>query len=500
MSSWIRKQLGLEPVTPIPPLPEDFVIMSLEAKPEQEQVSTAQQDERTKNVPAPEKLMTLFKIDPVVQGIVQQYVDAICSGFYLEGGDPEDRKLLTDWINNTGLIYTIRDGIQDIFTNGNWWMELLPDYKAKGMSFKGLNPLNMDYLRDMTKGNNVLMDKYGYPVGYKQIGSQGTYAWKEDGVYSGEGEGAEKIDTPEKKEDMRTRIVHIKLFSYSDSYLGFTPLSSVYKSALIRLNLSDMVGESGFRGGGLVAYLTGKPSEQTRVNLETTLKNSTSRNIYILEDKIKLDSVPMPDLNNRENLLYYYADEICAGMGIPLSNILSGTRSYAGDKQILSTKFEERIKPMQQRLAYQIRNKIFTKLWEVWTFDPDTKIIPYLKFSEITPYAKLNTSRTVATLARAGMLRYDPTMEERFREVLGLPTELIVPQVEQWIKESRAPEQIQGMPVGQAKATPTEVGAKKKPVKGKEEEEEVGDETVPEKQPSPIQKGKVAKGATSQEE
>ena len=415
------------------PKEEDLLVVSLQTgETKEEEIGVAKLQERKPTIPK-DKLQTLYETDPIVFRAIRKYVDAIASDYFLEGGDEEERKKLDKWIREKGFLFKIQDAIVDIFLCADAWWELIPKYSIKDLDIKPLNPKNVDFIRD-TNGN-VELDENGKPKGIIQQTYLEEIYWYKNKVETKSG----KILLESETEDLRERIVNLNLFKYGESFTGYTPLLPVYKSAIIRLNMSDMIGESAFRGGGLVVYISGKPSQQTLDNLKKDLKNITTRNIFIFEDKIKLENIPIPDLSGRERLVYYYADEVAGGLGVPLCLMLSGASMQAREREQMSVDFELSIKPLQERLAYQIREKVFKKLWKIWGCKGE---VPYIKFAERTPFAKLTRSRTIATLARRRLITYDPELEMRIRQELDLPTSFIAEEINKWKEEGKRPTPI----------------------------------------------------------
>lgn len=379
-----------------------------------------------------EKFEYLYKLDPIIFRCVNEYINGIASGFVVQGGEDSERETLEKWCNDSGLLFTIQELIQDILLYGNGFAELDINYSDKTMRIISISPKTMDYIRNKKTGM-VELDEQRMPIGFVQEVGTDKIEWLKDKIIVN---GNEVVSS--NSEDLRERIIHLYLWKWGESYLGITPLLSVYNSAIIRLNLSDSIGETAFRGGGLVAQLHTKIPEAVRKDIEDTLKNSTSKNIFVMDDKIELKTVPIPDIQGRDKLVYYFADEVATGMGVPLSLMMSGIAGYSGERELKVTKWEESLKPLQLKLAYQIRKSIFKKFWGLYGFKGE---IPTLIFKENTPFLKLNQSRTVATYARRGLIKRDPDLEMSLRTELGLPiTSFLKEEREEWIKNKLKPQ------------------------------------------------------------
>jgi len=388
--------------------------------------------ERITGLPDPAKIETLYRTDPLFWSMVQEYVYGIASDYFIEGGEEEDRQRLEKWCRDKGLIFAIQDGIVDICLHGNFWLELIPDYKNKDLSFKCINPQNIDYIRETTTQNVKLQDD-GTFEGYEIRSGMKKLYIRKDRI---ELDGKTVVTSSRKEPDLRTRIAHFKLFGFGESYLGLSLGALIYKTAIVRLNIADMVGESAFRGGGLFVKLPRDASQQTREELKKDLRNITRRNIFLFDERIQLGTLPYPDIRGQADLLYYFADEMAAGMRVPLCLLMLAGRTARGERDVMAIKFELNMKPLQERLAFQIREQIFRKLWEVWGLKSE---IPRIVFAERAPFLKLSKSRRIATLARRGLIRWDPELEKRLRQEEGLPYQFVQKQLDEWINEDKTP-------------------------------------------------------------
>jgi hypothetical protein len=397
---------------------------------ESEDTQIAILDERIKSFVSSNKLETLFKSDPLIFRTIHDIVLNLCSSYFLDdikGSKKSEVEELDKWLNDVGFAFKCQDGIQDIYVNGNWWVEIVAD--GNNVKLSHINPKTMDFLRD-NKTNDVLIDDDGKPTAYVQTVNGVKIIWYKNKVVSEKDDTIIKVSTG--NDDLRDYICHFKLFGFGESELGISPLVPTYKSALIRGNLSDMIGEAGFKGGGIVAYTEGVIPEPQRNALLDDLKNINTRNIFVMSNKVKLDTIPIPSTEGREKLIYYYADEVCTGIGEPLALIMSNVDMNSGEREILSAKFEESCKPLQERLSYQIRDKIFKKIWELKGFKGE---IPNIVFAEKTPYAKMNRSRTIAVLARNQVIIPDPYLEKQLRKEFDLTIEGMDNKIEQWEKD-----------------------------------------------------------------
>jgi hypothetical protein len=385
-------------------------------------------DERTKTLSKLSQYEKLYSVDPLVFRAVQIYSEELSNGFLIEADNDEDKKYLENWIEDTGFLFTVQDGVKDIFIYGNWFLELIPDWGNKTIRFVSINPKNIDYIRDRNT-YNVKLDEYGKPLGFQITVNNKTYYYMNKKITIGSYEDDAEVFESDSKFDFRKLIAHFKLFSLSDSYLGLSPLMSTYKSALIRLNLSDNIGESAHRSGTFVAYSETTLPENVKDSLSDTIANASPSDVVVLDKRIKLDRFPAPDIVNKDKMIYYFADEVCSGLGVFLPMMMAGTSISGPDREAFYSKFAESVKSLQERLAFQIRTQVFSMLWEV---SGKKTRVPKLKVIDKDTYSKMNLSRAIATLSRRNLIKYDPKLEITLRDIFDLPTELVEEEYRRW--------------------------------------------------------------------
>jgi len=382
---------------------------------------TSKIDERTKKLDNIKEFQKLYLHDSLTFSLVNFLVHKIVPEFIFLG-DVETCKKLKEWSSDLGLKHIFEDIIRDIILAGGSWTE--PLFSSISLeSIKIINPANMDFIRD--NDGNVKFDETNKPLGFTQEVSGMRRYWFKDRIVTEDGEIVAKG-----KEDLRDKLKYFKLISFGDSELGISFIGPIYRSAMIRANLEDMVGESAFRGGGMVAYITGEPPEAVKTNLKKDLTNITSRNVFMLTDKIKLATVPIPEVAQRSDLMYLLADFEASGLGVPLDILLSGGRTYKQDLTAKMVDLEVRISSYQERFAKQVQTFIINPLLQKWNIQNKA----YIKFVAVSPVTQMNRARVIATLARRELFTYDPEVEIQIRKELNLPTSIPEKEFKKWKK------------------------------------------------------------------
>jgi hypothetical protein len=158
------------------------------------------------------------------------------------------------------------------------------------------------------------------------------------------------------------------------------------------------------------------------------MQNITSKRIFLLTKKIELKAIPIPELENRQQLIYALADLQTGGAGVALELIVSG---YSSGKQNFTDKtsdLETRIASYQERFAEQVNEFIIEPLLSKWKLSGKSKIV----FPPASPVNQLNRARVISSLARRNLMTYDPEVEMQIRKELKLPTELLSKILKEW--------------------------------------------------------------------
>ena len=385
-----------------------------------------------------EKLEQLYFTSGIIFEIIEKYVNRITGqGIYFEGGTEEDRKNFEEWAKKVKLKEALANGIRDIFLAGGAWGENVQDEgRTDIVQIKPLNPKTMDYIREKAMNTVKLMDD-GTPEGYERLyrGYKKTL-WKKDTIER----AGEEVYQGKAGEDCRDRIYYLKLWSLSESYLGYTPLVSAYKDELIRLNIADATGEGAFRGTGIIATISSPEGyeipEETKSKLEEDLKKVRSKTIFIFPEEIKLGRFPVGDMKDMHLHLDYFTNIVCAEMGMRRELLVASTTRMAGaDLESSREEFETDILTLQDRYADEINEHIIKVRAKLLDIDEP----PRLVFRTAQRAIKLSVARRRATLARAGLLTYDPELEIKIRDEEGLPHNLLDGEKDSWTPQSRQP-------------------------------------------------------------
>lgn len=364
----------------------------------------------------------LYEKDSVTFSIINFMIAKIAGQGLKFNGSKRFVTFAEKWSKQIGFKFTNWFVVKDILLGGTCWLEIVPDKDMRTIeSFKFLNPDTTDFLRD-EKGN-IILDENGEVKGFKvDIGAQ-SRIWTKDTVMQGG-----KILARSRGEDLRKRIVWFKLEGYGETEKGMPFLAPGYRSAIIRANVEDMIGESAFRGGGIVAYYEGSPPEDVQNSMAEDLKNITSKNVFLLSNKWQLDLAPIAKIEEQESLIKLLADLECGSLGVPMDILFSTGKTYKQDLTQKLIDLELRIKAYQEFLAFQMTTKVLSFLKTLWGTDAELEMEYITRMLNV----KMQKARSIASWARGGLISWDPMIEKQIREIEELDTKYIEEEIVKW--------------------------------------------------------------------
>jgi hypothetical protein len=386
------------------------------------------------------KYRNLYRKDSLTFAIINKFVSKIAGQGIQWSGDEDLIKKMTTKDISFGFKFKAMEMVLRAMLGGTCWLELVPNKASNDLeSIKFLDPDNTDFIRD-TDGY-ITMDEFGDIKGFKMNIRGKTVYWYADKVTTAGTKIKDGITLIERKgeEDLRKRIVWIKLLSsgdIKDEELGMPIMAPLYRSAIIRTNVADAIGEAGFRGGGMQATYTGSPPENAITEMENNLKNITAHNVMMHSDRWTLGLLPIPDMEHRENLLKYLADEQCGGSGIPLDVILSSANTYKQDLGSKLADMEQTMMNFQEFLSYQINNKIISYMKSLW--NADNKVLS-ISFTSRNPAIKVQNARSINSLAKSNLIKPDPELEKHLRKKEELPYSFLDEQIKQHKEQQNNP-------------------------------------------------------------
>lgn len=357
----------------------------------------------TARVPQME-LEKIYRGEAIAFSIINRYTNAIVSpGYVMTCKDPEQQEFWDQWARKTRFKRNIHRVIKSAWIYGNGYIELVRNVADDAIvKLKNVYSPTMDFQK--TSSGRIIFDSVTKePKGYQQE------------IHTEKGLEKIKLD--------KERVAHLKVQEIGEAYSGISPFEPLYKTELIRMNIDEAMGESSFRQAFpiYVAYV-GLPDRDPSVKeLDDTHKEILKvgqRSVFTFPHYTKLERLDSPSVEAVAKYADYFLDVVTAGTGLPRALLMPTPGVTYAALERLGLEWEKEVKEYQDFLSEQIEDEIFNRVVEV---DRDMWEIPMFKFKDSSPSMKLSKSRRLATLARAGLLVWDKTLEEWLRELEDLP-------------------------------------------------------------------------------
>lgn len=346
----------------------------------------------------------LYRLDPLVWAGVNKITRLVASAkIYFSSGNEDDIVAMEMFIDQIRLRTILPMMIKDIFIYGYGVAEIVrKDGKIDHLA--QIDPKSFDYIR-ISGSNYIERNEDGSIKGYVQ-----KIVGQED-----------KIFTPEE-------VVIVRFYVLGEECLGLTPIEPVYKSAWIKLNLEEALGEAIYRHGYPLYFYKLGTAEAEEKGFEVTPEKVKEAKEY-LKDLATASELVLPwwiepgrlDARTRiadlSGFLQYLSAEIMAGLEVP-KVYGTTTENIQANVAQESLDFEKTVKTMQEALTEQIDTQLFRQ------FREETKSFEYpyprLTFTEYSEETKMFKSRRLAQYAKYNLLTADDILENDIRRLEGL--------------------------------------------------------------------------------
>ena len=298
-----------------------------------------------------EQLERVFRNDELIWSIVNKYVSVLLPDYMIEGEEPE-RTEIEKLCRRIRLRLRLFEIVRDAFVHGTGFGEIVPNrIKSDIVKLVPIDAKTMDLQRENTKQEVIIDFETREPVGFLQE------------VYTIEGLQDVKLDYE--------RVMYIKFFSLSGSWLGFSPIEALYKTSLVRKNLEDSAGEVAARRGrpiwvAEVGDENHEPTPQEIKDVNQKLQMIGSNSAIAVAYTVKLRKISGEPMDNLRELQDYYTDMITRGFLIP-AGITGGqaVRGTYGSLEQQAIEWERTVEGMQELLSAQIEDQLFYRYLEM---------------------------------------------------------------------------------------------------------------------------------------
>ena len=338
--------------------------------------------EQTAGRVEPEELELTYMHNPIVFNSINKITQTIMSAEHsIKAKNPEVQKFFRNFVQSLGLKgskITWDELLSQTFQNqcvfGKSFIEnILNKGGDKIVDWDILDTKRMDYAKDAT--DNVVLDKYGSPVGYFQYIPDGMLVpelQREKSLI----EAPEGIDVPQDAIYLSAkRVAQFKLYNVGDGFYPLGLVEPIYKVSLRKLNMEDALANAIYRHGFPIVYAKlgddmHEPTPQQIINMNSKLKNINFRQEittpYYYDLKI-LESQKAEKL--KEHLEYFIEQEV-SGLGVPEPYATGSGRDT--NRSVLdnqSNLFRLTLRDIVQKTTTAIRLQLFAPLAEAMGFD-----------------------------------------------------------------------------------------------------------------------------------
>jgi len=368
-------------------------------------------------IPRSEVLMkrneVLYRLDPLIWAGVNKLSRLIASPkVYFTGQKDEDIVAMEMLIDRIGLRVLLPSLIKDVFIYGYGVAEITRSQDGKIVGLAQIDPKTLDYIR-IDGSNYIQRNADGSIKGYVQ-----SITGQEDKSF--------------KPED----ILILRFYVVGEECLGLSPLEPIFKTAWIKLNLEEALGEAVYRHGYPIYYYRIGSAEAEQKGFEVTpdkikeakdyLKELSSASELILPWWIEPGRLEAKSqIGDISDFLQYLSAEIMAGLEVPK---LYGTSTEAVQANVAqeSLDFEKTIKTLQECLSEQLEDQLFSKFrTEVQMEYP----YPKLNFTEHNQETQMFQARRIAQYSKYDLITPDEHLENEIRKKEGLtPKKSIEPE------------------------------------------------------------------------
>ena len=339
----------------------------------------------------------LYRLEPLIFSGVNKLTRRITgSPIYFSNGDEEEIQKVSQWIEEIGLKTLLPHLVKDALIYGFGVAEIVRK-KGKIVSLNQLYPKNFDYQREGTK---IALTEDGKIKGF---------------VYKTLSEEVELAP-----ED----VLLIRFYTLGEYCLGISPIEAAFKTAWIKINLEEALGEAVFRHGYPIYYFkigdkdagiwADVTPEKIREAKKIIGKIDTATEL-VLPWWISVDVLEAGDVTKVTDFLEFLSMEILAALEMPKA--FGVQRAGLGGRAVEEMDFEKSILAMQEELKRQIEEQLLIPYYKANNF----KTRPKINFAEYAPELQTARLRRLSVYAKHGLLSRTKDIENEIRRREGFP-------------------------------------------------------------------------------
>lgn len=358
----------------------------------------------------PQELENCYLFDPIAFSAINKITQTIMAvDWKLICKDLDTLDYFNNFIDNVGKVgedVTFNEILEAIFKNqliyGNAYVETV--FNKKGTEIVDLfllDPKRMDYAQDAS--GNILMDKYGKPIGYTLKLPYNT---------SSEGRGdpipeGSSINLIENQIFLISeRICHFKLYTYGDRFYGLGIIEPAYKTILRKQNIEVAQTNSIDQRGcaPIIDYVGDEFHEPTPQMLEDAaekLAKFKNNKYFVFPKWHKIETVEIKQSDIVQDTLHYLRENESASLGLPMTFILgSGERSNKYTISSLQRFTENTLNDIVKRTLSTFRKYIFKRMCDLKDFNE----IPEISWEDVAVEEPNDKAKRIVEYVQSGII------------------------------------------------------------------------------------------------
>lgn len=359
-------------------------------------------------------LESCYKTDPIAFNGVNFVRKIVTAEGYIIGPDTLPENIISfynEWLKRNEMENLMPEILTHLLVYGNCYLELLPPKGGPAkriVAVKILDPKTIEYQKDL--GSDVIIvDEYGYPVGYIQKLIVPTT--KDTGTGN-----TMEIKIPAEK------ILHFKLFVIGNGYTGIGLLEPILTASIRRMNIEEGLAESTFRTGFPIkmTYVGNEQHEPTTQEIDDIVKKlqtSDYNSVFGLPYYNKVEILEPKKLEKIKDVLDHFINIEVSGMGIPKPYVTgAGEETNRSTLASQTELFQKTVEMIQDRLSYY-----FNKLFDMIAAGEGFKEHPLLLWPPVSVQDLDSKSKRLVGYVQSGILTADDKLIKMVKESEGIP-------------------------------------------------------------------------------
>jgi hypothetical protein len=354
------------------------------------------------------KLEQIYFSDPIVFNAVQYYVKSVLTpGYFVSADTPEVKHFFEKFLEAMNFDSILEKTVNHLCVFGNAYWEIIWNRAHEDiMKLEVIDPKTMDFKRDL-RTNQPVVDELGNPTTYVQTSPL----------------------TGKQIEIDVERIAHFKLYSLGSSMQGIGLIEPIFKTAIIKLNIEEALGQTVFRHGFPIMLVSVGDKDKFPMPTPNDINaaHEAVKNLNYKTDlaypwywKIEMAKPHAGEVEKLRSNLEYFIDQEIAGLGLPKTFVTgSGGDSNRATLDIQNAVFERTINLIQKNISSVVEQKVFKPYASVKGFDE----VPSLEWNPLSPADVTQKIDNIIKLLTAGLLDQKDVelLKPHIKQLLDLP-------------------------------------------------------------------------------